>query len=579
MAEPIMTASDPSQYREQLNQILYSKNQYNQGVTQQNQGLKNWAQSNAQQYYSQLPQDLMSQVQGMNASALQSFYDSLFNSPTPGANTGATPAAEQWTPPPTPYDAQMNDLLERMTGKVDNPTVNPWDAQMEALLSQLTGLINTPLGNVEDSPLYAAAQARLGRQQQNEINTAADVLGGSGLARSSVVTDRAQNIAQQFTDYMETQIIPQIAAQIRGERDSDVANLGQLLNATGQQQGVFDERSKQELQGLATLYDAITGQQGRFDQLMQNNIQNQQRDREIGIDEERLGLEQDRFKHQQVIDNATLELQRIDSAMTRTQMMGSVSREDAEILGVPAGTPTFQAANAVAQRKHELEIQQKEASAAMARTQAQIAGSLRETQLRIQASKEETQMRIKADKEAQALARQEANKGEDYRLLISIWDQTGKAPPGLEKFGVSAGTPKDSGPISPQQALAQIELDQVKADQTHRTYLDNNTPAIQKQYGVDKQTAEVILGAFDNPTKEAALADLKSQQTLLQQMGVDTKKVKLAIIGHFDAKDPSGKTTSSTSTKSETIYDDVDPTKLIRMNANMMGYGGWGFGN
>lgn len=519
MATPVMTPSDPSQYRDQLNKILYSKNQFAKAQTDGNQGLMTWAQSQAAPAYGQLPTDLRSQVQGMNAAALQSFYQSLFNAPQPGAGGQPAPAQPPSTlvPQASPFDQQLTDLLGQLTGAVNNPAPNPFDAQMAALLQQLTGLINSPLPTVQSTPQFTAAQERLGRQQADQVNLASEQLGGSGLARSSIVTDRAQGIAQEFTDYMETQIIPAIAQQLQGERQLEVSNLGQLLGATGDQQSVFDERSKSKLQGLATLYDALTGQQGRFDELMQNEFSNR-------IAQGGLDLDKEKFTQQKKMDEITAELAQIDSALARTQTMGAVSQADAAVLGVPAGTPSFQAANAVAQRKHELQIQREDNAAAMARTNAQIGASWKETQAR-----------ISADAEQNRLNREEANKGEDYRLLLSLWETQGTAPKGLEKFGVKAGTPLGQGSISPQEALAQIQLDQAKADQTHQKYVDTNAPSVQKQYGANKVTAEAILNVLDNPNSQSALAELNSTSNQLTQLGVDVGKVKKAI-GDFYAK-------------------------------------------
>ena len=81
------------------NEILYSKKMYDLGVSTQNQGLKNWAAQNAQQYYSMLSADEAAKIRAMNTQQLIDYLNSKNATPSPGVQPQQTqPEQQQMTP-------------------------------------------------------------------------------------------------------------------------------------------------------------------------------------------------------------------------------------------------------------------------------------------------------------------------------------------------------------------------------------------------------------------------------------------------------------------------------------------------
>jgi len=90
--------------------------------------------------------------------------------------------------------------------------------------------------------------------------------------------------------------------------------------------------------------------------------------------------------------------------------------------------------------------------------------------------------------------------------------------------------------------LRRIELEKLRKEMGEEQALMEGSRAIQAQFGTDLTTAEAIYSLWENPTRDAALADLKANQKELQQIGVDIKMLKTSI----DTKWPLPKGSQST---------------------------------
>lgn len=143
-------------------------------------------------------------------------------------------------------------------------TANPYDQQVADLLANLTNMTNnqTPV-DPYSSPQYAAAQAQVARGAQQAQRQSQEALGGTGLARSSIVTDRAQAIQNDANNYLQTQLVPGIVQQLQAERQNQVSGIYNLLNALSGQQSLVDERTRGEQDRLANVLDYLTGKQTR----------------------------------------------------------------------------------------------------------------------------------------------------------------------------------------------------------------------------------------------------------------------------------------------------------------------------
>ena len=515
ITDPVVTRSSLSSYepyRKAINEIVYRKGQWEKGQQTGNKGLQTWASTSAQQFYSQLPTELANQLRGMNYQQAREFLSNL------GSSAGGTygdrindvlsrmeGAINQ--PATNPYDQQISDLLGQITQAVNQPITSPYDTQIADLLNQIAYRINNPT-NVDPrtTPEFAAAQAAIERQAQQGIRAAQEALGASGFARSTNLAERAQNIANAATEYLETQVVPQIAAQIQARDQQGLENSLALVQALAQQQGVFTERQQQQLQNLGALLGALTGQQQTFDLRQQRQVENLGRllDALSGQQTFELQRRAQEFAEQQaLIQN---ELARIDAALERANTLGYVSQSDAALLGVPAGTPTFQAREAAAQRQHQLRMLEREIAAQNARLQQQLA----------------------FEREQRNLDREASSQSARISDLLRIWESTNSAPPGLEAFGIRPGQPFTPY-LSPSQQLDQLQLNQQLQAQREQERISQMAPVYQSRYNLDSTTAQALVSALDNPTYEAAIADLNAHESTLRQMGVDVKALRKAI--------------------------------------------------
>lgn len=166
-----------------------------------------------------------------------------------------------------PYDNQISQLL----GQLSQPRqqVNPIDSQLNQLIQQLTQRAQNPTvidrNAAYASPQYAAYQAQAQQQAQNATRQAQEALGAARMSRGTRLQDRAQSIQNDANQYLETQALPQIIAEMQAREDAQTGNLFNLMNALSQQQGVYDQRSNQEYNNLYNLLNALGQQQGLHD--------------------------------------------------------------------------------------------------------------------------------------------------------------------------------------------------------------------------------------------------------------------------------------------------------------------------
>jgi hypothetical protein len=178
----------------------------------------------------------------------------------------------------------------------------------------------------------------------------------------------------------------------------------------------------------------------------------------------------------------------LKSALERVQSMGKVTtQEDANLLGVPIGTPSAQASQAAAELAQRLQI-------------AKISAQGTSTQ--------------------QSTAR--------INQLLDIWKINGAAPPGLESFGIQPGTQyKDA---------ERLLVDRMYAQRDEEESINN----LAKQYGTNVQTAEIIYGLMqDNVTADVAYKELQAMKSSAfrnnpQTQLVDVNKVEAALRSKFD---------------------------------------------
>ena len=144
------------------------------------------------------------------------------------------------------FDNRTNSIQVDGRNILSTPRTNPFDQQVNTALQQyMQALQNPRTFTAQDAigtPQYQAAQAQLQQQAQQATRQAQESLGGAGLGRSSVLTDRTQRIQNQANEYLQTQVLPQIIQQLQQQEMQRTQNLAAMLDALTRQQGLYDQR-------------------------------------------------------------------------------------------------------------------------------------------------------------------------------------------------------------------------------------------------------------------------------------------------------------------------------------------------
>lgn len=217
-------------------------------------------------YYAQNPQAGQAEVQ--RAQQALGVYKAM-------GDTAKAQAAERWlgtlgnvvSPPSSPQDTQVQQLMDQLMSQTQQPRVNPQDTQVQQLINSLMRQTTTrePFDPYA-SPEFAAQEARSQRATQEGIRASQEALGSAGFGRSTVLGERAQNIQGEQEEYLRTQVIPQIIAQNEARRQQELQNQMAMLDPMMQQQGVMDTRTQQELQNQMAMLSPLMQQQGVMDE-------------------------------------------------------------------------------------------------------------------------------------------------------------------------------------------------------------------------------------------------------------------------------------------------------------------------
>lgn len=206
--------------------------------------------------------------------------------------------------------------------------------------------------------------------------------------------------------------------------------------------------------------------------------------------------------------------QALNNALNAVESLGQVTtQEQADLLGVPIGTPSWQARNAAEQRALEFQMFNQELS-------------------------------LKRASNALAAQAQAQNRLlENFNKDMIIWETTGKAPDteAMRYYGIAPGTPfstsdKQSALEKLQETQAQIEL--ISAEE--ELQFQNRATNFMKTYGVNRATAEAALLIIDstNNAKEAK-SKASSQKSALQSEGVNIDALNKIFDSYFSIPSPS----------------------------------------
>jgi hypothetical protein len=337
-----------------------------------------------------------------------------------------------------PYDSQYNDLLKTLMSQAQNP-------------------VQVDVNSIYASPQYAAYQAQAQRGAQQGIRAAQESMGAAGFGRSTALGERAQGIQNSANEYLNTQVLPQLIAAEQNARQQQLQNQFSVLDALMAQQGVYDNRYN-NANNLAISQGQLTGNYldhrasdiiGKILQDKQNYATADEATRKqltadadaqrallaaMGIDPSLFGANQTLEQAQANMSKAGVktlgervqdmneaadkrnaeidaENRKLDAAYKQADITGVIGPVLGQIYGLPANTPTQAAMQS--NRNYALDKRQVESSIANAG----------------------------ADNSRQA---------ENARVsrLETIWKATGRAPAGLEEYGVMEGDPYNQGSSS-----------------------------------------------------------------------------------------------------------------------------------
>jgi len=192
------------------------------------------------------------------------------------------------------------------------PPQVPYQEQLADILGQLRERVEAPF-RPEDYPGYEALRELAEREAQQASLRALEELNARGVLGSTMA---AEAVAQAQQDAM-LRMMPVILERAYGMRQDEIANLMNLLEAY---RGLGAEEYARQWQAAQWTYEQ---------------------------------------QLQAALRAVEMEQARVRAAWDRVKMLGYVDNEASVVLGLPVGTPSFQARKAAEDRMHELEMQKR----------------------------------------------------------------------------------------------------------------------------------------------------------------------------------------------------------------------------
>jgi hypothetical protein len=212
--------------------------------------------------------------------------------------------------------------------------------------------------------------------------------------------------------------------------------------------------------------------------------------------------------------------QALNNALNIVESLGQVTTQaQADLLGVPIGTPSWQARNAAEQRAHELQM----------------------FNLEMGLRRQSSALQAEANRQSQLLA--------DFNKDMIIWETTGSAPdtPAMQYYGIAPGTPfspeaKLSVTEKLQETLAQIEL--IGAEE--ELQFQNRATNFMRAYGTSRGVAEAALIIIDQTsTFNEARSMVNAQKSALTAEGINTTNLINVLEKYFKTQSVYGGVTTT----------------------------------
>jgi len=213
--------------------------------------------------------------------------------------------------------------------------------------------------------------------------------------------------------------------------------------------------------------------------------------------------------------------QALNNALRAVESLGRVTtQEQADLLGVPVGTPSWQAREAAERRAQELQMFNQEMA------------------LRRQSNA----LQAEANRQSQLLA--------NFNKDMIIWETTGKAPDteAIRYYGIAPGTPfseeaKQSVFFKLQETQDRIQL--IAAEE--ELQFQNRATNFMKAYGVTRGVAEAALIIIDQAsTFKEARRMVNAQKSALTAEGINTTNLINVLEKYYNVQSAYGGVSATT---------------------------------
>jgi hypothetical protein len=443
---------------------------------------------------------------------------------------------------------QLNSLAQQRDAKMaSNPNAYGQFESTQAILDRYLPLAQQ---NESLTKQLQGVQQRGVQQQPSEVDTIIDLLtqlGQSSIPRMSfaeaqqragselnpMYEDAAMKLMQGLNADMEQRGIynSPLASGIMTEKQGQLSNeqiqaIAQRANTLIQNDAEMSLQEKQlRSSTLGNLLSSLIGRETNLANITgtyqgQPTFANQQFQTETALREGELT---GTYNGTQTLAGRAFDLQAstqaLNNALNTVENLGQVTTQaQADLLGVPIGTPSWQARNAAEQRQQELYMFNQE-------------------------------MGLKRQSNALAAQANAASKLlADFNKDMIIWETTGKAPDteAMRHYGIAPGTPfsgEAARSVSEKLQETQDQINLIGAEE--ELQFQNRATNFMKSYGVTRGVAEAALLIVDQSADyETASAMVKNQKTALQNEGINITNLETALKKYFDTSSTYGGTSA-----------------------------------
>jgi hypothetical protein len=355
--------------------------------------------------------------------------DANYNGTTYASPTDISGAltASGWQPQET---QQVNTLVNSLTN-----AINEQNGQLQGAQNAYQTAAQTPFTFNQNSPDWQVAQQNARQNANQGMQTVQAQMGSQGIANSNQTAQGMQNIENQDYTQALAQMLPQEQQNQYNQYQGNISNLGNVLNA---QEGL----SQQNVSNLSGLVSTESG-------LQSTQATQQLANATLQMNQQRYGAEAANYM--------------TTAAINSVKALGQVTtQQEADLLGVPIGTPSAQATQAF----NTLNLDQQKANTTSAKAGASIAkaatkasGTSSGTTTGGSAPKLTAAQQL-ANSKTDATSKEYTNVAAKYFALVkSTGDPTGNtAYQQLASFIISQAGAYTAEDVDPGAVLAYVKL-------------------------------------------------------------------------------------------------------------------------